>query len=219
MGMMQRILWNNRREFLEGILVTAQISLIAIAVATGVGLVICLLRMYCRPLRWLATLYIEFCRSTPIYVQLMWVNYVWPEIFGWPQSFFAAGWAALALQSSGYLAETFRSGIEGIARGQREAALSTGLTPVLTMRWVILPQAVLMMTPSLMNQFLVVVKSSCLVSVIAVPDLMYRALRLTSIWFEPIEILSFTAFLYVTIVFVLSAAIKWYSDRLRSRYA
>ncbi len=219
MGMMQRILWNNRREFLEGILVTAQISLIAIAVATGVGLVICLLRMYCRPLRWLATLYIEFCRSTPIYVQLLWVNYVWPELFGWPQSFFAAGWAALALQSSGYLAETFRSGIEGIARGQREAALSTGLTPVLTMRWVILPQAVLMMTPSLMNQFLVVVKSSCLVSVIAVPDLMYRALRLTSIWFEPIEILSFTAFLYVAIVFVLSAAIKWYSDRLRSRYA
>jgi polar amino acid transport system permease protein len=219
MGMLQRILWNNRGEFLEGLLVTAQISLIAIAVAMAVGLVICLVRIYCGPLRWLAILYIEFCRSTPIYVQLMWVNYVWPELFGWPQSFFAAGWAALALQSSGYLAETFRSGIEGVARGQREAALSTGLSPVLTMRWVILPQAVLMMTPSLMNQFLVVVKSSCLVSVIAVPDLMYRALRLTSIWFEPIEILSFTAFLYVAILFALSAAIKWYADRLRSRYA
>ncbi len=219
MGMLQRILWNNRGEFLEGLLVTAEISLIAVAVAMAVGLVICLVRMYCRPLRWLAILYIEFCRSTPIYVQLMWVNYVWPELFGWPQSFFAAGWAALALQSSGYLAETFRSGIEGVARGQREAALSTGLSPFLALRWVILPQAVLMMTPSLMNQFLVVVKSSCLVSVIAVPDLMYRALRLTSIWFEPIEILSFTAFLYVTIVFALSAAIKWYSDRLRSRYA
>lgn len=219
MGMLQRILWNNRGEFLEGLLVTTEISLIAVAVAMAVGLVICLVRMYCRPLRWLAILYIEFCRSTPIYVQLMWVNYVWPELFGWPQSFFAAGWAALALQSSGYLAETFRSGIEGVARAQREAALSTGLSPFLALRWVILPQAVLMMTPSLMNQFLVVVKSSCLVSVIAVPDLMYRALRLTSIWFEPIEILSFTAFLYVTIVFALSAAIKWYSDRLRSRYA
>lgn len=219
MGILQRILWNNRGEFLEGLLVTGQISLIAIAVAMAVGLVVCLVRMYCRPLRWLTILYIEFGRSTPIYVQLMWVNYVWPEIFGWPQSFFAAGWAALALQSSGYLAETFRSGIEGIARGQREAALSTGLSSFLTMRWVILPQAVLMMTPSLMNQFLVVVKSSCLVSVIAVPDLMYRGLRLTSIWFEPIEILSFTAFLYVVIVFALSAAIKWYSDRVRSRYA
>jgi polar amino acid transport system permease protein len=219
MGMMQRIIWNNRGEFYEGLLITGQISLIAIAVAIAVGLVICLIRMYCRPLRWLAILYIEFCRSTPIYVQLMWVNYVWPELFGWPRSFFAAGWAALALQSSGYLAETFRSGIEGIARGQREAALSTGLSPSLTMRWVILPQAVLIMTPSLMNQFLVVVKSSCLVSVIAVPDLMYRALRLTSIWFEPIEILSVTAFLYVVIAFAVSAAIKWYSDRVRSRYA
>jgi polar amino acid transport system permease protein len=218
MGILQRIIWNNRGEFFEGLLITGQISLIAIAVAVVVGLVICLIRMYCRPLRWLAILYIEFCRSTPIYVQLMWVNYVWPELFGWPRSFFAAGWAALALQSSGYLAETFRSGIEGIARGQREAALSTGLSPSLTMRWVILPQAVLIMTPSLMNQFLVVVKSSCLVSVIAVPDLMYRALRLTSIWFEPIEILSFTAFLYVVIVFALSAVIKWYSDRVRSRY-
>ncbi len=219
MGILQRIIWNNRGEFFEGLLITGQISLIAIAVAIVVGLMICLIRMYCRPLRWLAILYIEFCRSTPIYVQLMWVNYVWPELFGWPRSFFAAGWAALALQSSGYLAETFRSGIESIARGQREAALSTGLSPSLTMRWVILPQAVLIMTPSLMNQFLVVVKSSCLVSVIAVPDLMYRALRLTSIWFEPIEILSFTAFLYVVIVFALSAAIKWYSDRVRSRYA
>jgi polar amino acid transport system permease protein len=219
MGIVQRIIWNNRGDFLEGLLVTGQISLIAIVVAMAVGLVICLIRMYCRPLRWLAILYIEFCRSTPIYVQLMWVNYVWPELFGWPQSFFAAGWAALALQSSGYLAETFRSGIEGVSRGQREAALSTGLSSYLTMRWVILPQAVLMMTPSLMNQFLVVVKSSCLVSVIAVPDLMYRGLRLTSIWFEPIEILSFTAFLYVGIVFALSAAIKWYSDTVRSRYA
>lgn len=214
-----RILWNARWEFVSGLVVTAEISLIAFVVAVAAGLVVCLLRMYCRPLRWLAILYIEFCRSTPIYVQLMWVNYVWPEIIGWPTSFFAAGWAALALQSSGYLAETFRSGIEGVSRGQREAAASAGLSPYLTMRWVILPQAVLVMTPSLMNQFLVVVKSSSLVSVIAVPDLMYRALRLTSIWFEPIEILSFTALLYVVIVFALSAAIKRYSDRLRTRYA
>lgn len=219
MDVFRRTIWNHLGEFRDGLIVTAEISFIAIVVAMAVGLLVCLVRMHCRPLRWLAVLYIEFCRNTPIYVQLMWVNYVWPEIIGWPQSFFAAGWTALALQSSGYLAETFRSGIESVVRGQREAAFSTGLSPAQTMRWVILPQAVLMMTPSLMNQFLVVVKSSSLVSVIAVPDLMYRALRLTSIWFEPIEILSFTAFLYVVIVFALSAAIKWYSDRLRNRYA
>ncbi len=219
MDVYRGIIWNNRLVFLDGLAVTAEICLIAIAVAMAVGLLVCLVRMYCRPLRWLAILYIEFCRSTPIYVQLMWVNYVWPQLFGWPTTFFAAAWAALALQSSGYLAETFRSGIDSVAHGQREAAFSTGLSPYLTMRWVILPQAVLTMAPSLMNQFLVVVKSSCLVSVIAVPDLMYQALRLTSIWFEPIEILSFTAFIYVVIVFALSILIKWYSDLVRARYA
>jgi polar amino acid transport system permease protein len=147
------------------------------------------------------------------------VNYVWPDLIGWPKSFFAAGWMALALQSSGYLAETFRAGIEGIPRGHIEAAHSLGMSRPLTLRRIVLPQAVLLMAPSIMNQFLVLVKSSTLVSVIAVPDLMYQALRLTSVWFEPIEILSFTAFLYVVIVFALSEAMKRYSDRLRARYS
>ena len=126
--------------------------------------------------------------------------------------------AALALQSSGYLAETFRSGIEGVNRGHVQAARSLGMPSALTFRRIVLPQALITMSPSIMNQFLVVVKSSTLVSVIAVPDLMYEALRLTSIWFQPIEILSFTAFLYIVIVFSLSYAMKRYVDRLRRRY-
>ena len=219
MDVLRRTIWNQRDKFLEGLAVTGEVCLIAMAAALLLGFVVCLLRLYCRPLRWAAVLYIEFFRNTPIYVQLMWVNYVWPEIFGWPHSFFAAAWCALGLQSSGYLAETFRAGIEGIGRGQREAAYSLGMSSAQTMRRIVLPQALQTMAPSIMNQFLVVVKSSTLVSVIAVPDLMYQALRLTSVWFEPIEILSFTAFVYVGIVFALSAAIKWYSDRLRARYA
>jgi polar amino acid transport system permease protein len=69
-----------------------------------------------------------------------------------------------------------------------------------------------------MNQFLVVVKSSTLVSVIAVPDLMYHALRLTRIWLEPIEILTVTALLYILMVFTCSSLIKCYTDRLRARF-
>ena len=115
-------------------------------------------------------------------------------------------------------AETFRAGIEGVNRGHIEAARSLGMSTPLTLRRIILPQAFHVMSPSIMNQFLVVIKSSTLVSVIAVPDLMYQALRLTAIWFEPIEILSFTAFIYVVIVFTLSWIFKWYTDRLRLRY-
>jgi polar amino acid transport system permease protein len=214
----RRTIFNNWDKFLTGLIVTAEICFIGFTVAVVLGLIACLIKKYVTPLRFLANFYIQFCRNTPIYVQLMWVNYVWPDIIGWPTSSFAAGWMALALQSSGYLAETFRTGIEGITRGHIDAAHTLGMSFGLTMRRIIIPQAFLNVAPSIMNQFLVLAKSSTLVSVIAVPDLMYQALRLTSIWFEPIEILSFTAFLYVVIVFVLSNAIKRYTDKLRFKY-
>lgn len=218
MDVLRRTVWNHVDRLIAGLAVTGEVCAIAMAVALVVGLLVCLMRLYVRPLRPLAVLYIEFARNTPIYVQLIWVSYVWPELFGWPRSFFDAGWAALALQSSGYLAETFRAGIEGVARGHREAAHALGMSPVLTMRRIVLPQALLVMAPSIMNQFLVVVKSSTLVSVIAVPDLMYHALRLTRIWLEPIEILSVTALLYILMVFAFSSLIKLYTDRLRARF-
>src|SRR5262249_61777558 len=103
--------------------------------------VLCLVRLYVAPLRPLAVLLIEFFRDTPIFVQLMWVAYVWPEVFGFPDSFFNAGWLALGLQSSGYLAETFRAGIEAVPRGQRDAALSAAMSDAPTFRRIVSPPA------------------------------------------------------------------------------
>jgi polar amino acid transport system permease protein len=214
----QRVVFRNFDLFLSGLWVTAQICVIAFAVAIVLGMAACLVKLYVRPLRFAANLYIQFCRNTPIYVQLLWVNYVWPDVIGWPTSFFAAGWMALGLQSSGYLAETFRAGIEGVPRGHVEAARSLGMSRFQNFRRIVLPQALLVMASSIMNQFLVLAKSSTLVSVIAVPDLMYQALRLASKWFEPIEPLSFVAFVYIVVIFVLSHAMKRYADRLQSRY-
>jgi polar amino acid transport system permease protein len=218
MGAWQNTILKNLDLFASGLWVTTQICLIAFSVAVVFGLTLCLIRLYVPLLRPFGIIITEFCRNTPIYVQLLWVSYVWPDLFGWPNTFFAAGWTALALQSSGYLAETFRSGIEGISKGHAEAAYSLGMSPAHTIFRILLPQAFLTMAPSIMNQFLVTVKASTLVSVIAVPDLMYQALRLTSKWFQPIEILSFTAFLYIFIVFVISQAFKQYSDSLGRRY-
>ena len=214
-----RTLWRNREVMLDGLVVTLQVTTIGFVGAVVVGLTLCLIVMYVRPLKWPARFFIEFFRATPIYVQLLWVNYVWPGVFGWPNSFFEAGCAALAVQSAGYLAETFRAGIEGISRGHIEAARAQGMPRALIMRRIVLPQAFHTMAPSIMNQFLVVIKSSTLVSVIAVPDLMYQALRLTAIWFEPIVILSCTALVYIVVITALSLLFKWYTDRLRNRYA
>lgn len=218
MDVFQRVVLSNTDALLSGLWVTVQISVVAFVLALALGFGAAMVRLYVRPLRHLAEVYIQFCRNTPIFVQLLWVAYVWPDVLGWPRSFFAAGFTALALQSSGYLAETFRAGIQGMDRGQRESAYSLGMSPALTMRRIVVPQVLLVMSPAIMNQFLVVVKSSTLVSVIAVPDLMYHALRLTRVWFEPIEILTFTACLYVAMIFSLSTLIKRYTDRLRARF-
>jgi polar amino acid transport system permease protein len=214
----ERLVWNQRDVLMQGLLVTIEVCALAFALAIAGGLLLCLTRMYVRPLRPIATVLIEFFRATPILVQLMWVAYVWPEVFGWPTTFFTAGWVALGLQSSGYLAETFRAGIEAVPRGHREAGYSVGMSPVLVFGRIVMPQSALMVAPSIVNQFTVIVKSSTLVSVITVHDLMFQALKLVNVWYEPIEILTATAGLYIVFVFLVSLAGKSLADALRSRY-
>ena len=218
MGNWERLVWNQRDALLAGLGVTVEVCLIAFVCAIIGGLALCLVRMYVPPLRAIAIGLIEFFRATPILVQLLWVNYVWPEVFGWPNTFFAAACVALALQSSGYLAETFRGGIEAIPKGQREAAISVGMSPVLVFRRIVLPQVLLSAAPSIVNQFTVIVKSSTLVSIITVQDLMFQSQKIVNIWYEPIEILSATAAIYILCIFIVSAAGKHLADALRRKY-
>jgi polar amino acid transport system permease protein len=213
-----RIVWPNVPLLLQGLLVSAEICVLGFVAALIAGFVAALVRLYLPPLRWLAVGYIEFCRATPIFVQLVWVAYVWPELFGWPRDFFTAGWVALALQSSGYIAETLRTGIEAVARGHREAAYALGMRPGATLRRIVLPQAFLTVAPSLVNQLIVVVKSSTLVSVIAVPDLLYQVLGIVNKYYEPIEILTLTALIYVAVTTPLSLLLNGLSARIRYRY-
>ena len=218
MGNWERLVWNQRDVLLAGLGVTLEVCAIAFIAAIAGGLALCLIRLYVAPLRPIAILLIEFFRDTPIFVQLMWVAYVWPEVFGFPHSFFTAGWLALALQSSGYLAETFRAGIEAVPRGQRDAAFSAGMSQPQTFTRIVMPQVALASAPSIVNQFTVIVKSSTLISVITVPDLMSQSQKLVNVWYEPIEILTATAAIYITFVFLISIAGKLLSDRLRQRY-
>jgi polar amino acid transport system permease protein len=218
MGNWERLVWNQRDVLLAGFAVTVEVCLIAFVAAIIGGLVLCLVRLYVAPLRPIAIVLIEFFRDTPIFVQLMWVAYVWPELFGFPNDFFTAGWLALGLQSSGYLAETFRAGIEAVPRGQHDAAFSAGMSRVQAFHRITMPQVLLASAPSIVNQFTVIVKSSTLVSVITVPDLMSQSQKLVAIWYEPIELLTATAAIYIIFVFLISACGKLLADRLRLRY-
>jgi len=218
MGNWDRLVWNQRFLLLDGLLVTVEVCALAFLAAIVGGLALCLVRIYVRPLRPVAIALIEFFRATPIFVQLMWVAYVWPELFGWPTAFFTAGWLGLGLQSSGYLAETFRAGIEGVPRGHREAGYAVGLAPLTVFRRIVMPQVAITVAPSIVNQFTVIVKSSTLVSVITVPDLTLQAMRLVNVWYEPIEILTATAAIYIAFIFLVSLAGKLCADALRRRY-
>jgi polar amino acid transport system permease protein len=214
----ERLVWNQRGLLWQGLTVTVEVCVLAFALAIVGGLVLCLVRLHVRPLRPVAVALIEFFRATPIFVQLMWVNYVWPELFGWPNSFFTSGWVALGLQSSGYLAETFRAGIEAVPHGHREAGYSVGMSSFQIYRRIVLPEALLTVAPSIVNQFTVIVKSSTLVSVITVPDLMLQAMKLVNVWYEPIEVLTATAVIYIAFVFLVSSAGKALAGFHRRRF-
>lgn len=203
-----RLLWEYRSPLLAGIGMTVLLSVLAMLISLVVGLVACIGVMSRHRLaRAPSRLFVEFGRNTPIIVQLIWVHYALPDIIGVKFTPFVSSLIALSLQTSGYLAEEYRGGIEGIDRGQTEAARSLGLPNRLVMRLVILPQAVTRILPGLLNQFVTCFKSTSIVSVIAVPDLMYEAGLIVSETFVAMPVYTFAALVYFLLVLGISTAV------------
>ena len=209
------LLWDYRDPLLAGIGITVVLSLLAMAAAVVLGFVACMGSMArLAPLRWVFFLFVEFCRNTPILVQLIWVHYALPDIIGLKFSAFTSSLIALTLQSSGYLAEEYRAGIESIEKGQVEAAQSLGMTRARLMARVVLPQALMRILPGILNQFVTCFKSTSIVSVIAVPDLMYQAGLIVSITFMSMPVYSFVALVYFLLVLAVSSLVRAAARRL-----
>jgi polar amino acid transport system permease protein len=210
-----RILLDYSDVLLRGLAVTIELSIISMAVALVVGMIACLgCLSHLRLLRYPATLYVEFCRDTPILVQLIWVHFAWPGLFGVKFTAWDSAIVALALQSSGYLAEEFRAGIESIDKGQVEASQSLGMTYLRLMRRIIVPQAVIRMMPGILNQFVTCLKSTSIVSVIAVPDLMYQAGMIATATFQPMQVYTMIALIYFLLVLIIAFAVRQATKRL-----
>jgi polar amino acid transport system permease protein len=209
------IFYDNLDLLLSGLWVTIQISLLAFTISLFVGLLLCLGTISrTRVLRWPAILVVEFCRNTPILVQLVWVHFAWPEILGITLSPWASATTALALQSSGYLAEEFRAGIESIDRGQVEASQSLGMTYGRLMYRIVVPQAVIRVLPGILNQFVTCFKSSSIVSIIAVPDIMYHATLIVSQTFLPMPVYTVVALVYFLLIMGISSLMRLATQRL-----
>jgi len=117
--------------------------------------------------RWMSTIYVELIRGTPALLQLFYIYFVFPA-FGIRLSAFLCGVIGLTINCSAYMSEIYRAGIQSVAYGQREAAQVLGLSRWLTMRLVILPQALRVVVPPLGNVFISLFKDTALVSTITV---------------------------------------------------
>ena len=197
--------------FLEGVRNTLIIAFFTVLLGTILGTVMAMARMSrIKPLKWIATAYIEFFRGTPLMVQLMFIFYGLPMIgVSFPEvSFipdfdrFAAGIVAMSLNSCAYVAEIIRSGIQAVDKGQMEAARSLGFHHKQAMTLVILPQAVRNILPALGNEFVTIIKESSIVSVIGIADLMYRAKGVIAKTYNSLECLAVAAIIYFILTFV-----------------
>ena len=157
--------------FARAAVVTMQVSITGMIIAIGLGLTLAITRVFAPAwIAWLASLYIELMRGTPVLIQLFFIFYGLPSV-GIKLSPFWAGALGLGLNYAAYEAEIYRSGLFAIPRTQWEAALALGMTRWQAMREVILPQAVRVVIPPITNEFLSLLKDSSLVSIITMVDL------------------------------------------------
>ena len=199
------ILWGYRWLFLQGLGVTVAFTIAIVVFGLLIGLLAGLGTLSrLRALRWLSSAYVEFFRCTPLLVQLIWFYYAMPVLSGLEMSAVSASVVALSLYGGSFYAEIIRGGIVSIDAGQSEAGAAIGMTPFQIMRRIVLPQAFKRMLPPLMNQSIIQFKNTSLVSVIAVPDLVYQSQIAAHDSYRPLELYTAVAVIYFAILFPLT---------------
>ena len=209
--------------FYEGIRNTLIISAFSVLTGIVLGTLMAMMRMSkIFPLRMIAIAYIEFIRGTPLMVQLMFIFYGlpmigvrFPDISFIPDfSRFAAGIVAMSINSCAYVAEIIRSGIQAVDSGQMEAARSIGYSHSQAMAYVVLPQAIRNILPTLGNEFVVVIKESSIVSVIGIADLMFRTKDVIAVTYRTMASLAIVAIIYFCMTFLGGRLIAWMERRM-----
>jgi His/Glu/Gln/Arg/opine family amino acid ABC transporter permease subunit len=198
-----------------GLAVTLKVSAISELVGIAVGLVVALCRLSTfMPLRYLAVAYIDFLRGIPVLVMLLWVYYGFSILFGLNFSEMEAAVIGLGFSYAAYIAEIFRSGIQAIPVGQREAGRTLGLARWQVMVYVVLPQAVRIIIPPMGNTVISMLKDSSLVAIIAVSDLMRQTMVAASETFRPFELYAAAAIIYYILTFITARLVTVVERRL-----
>ncbi|HBC4474091.1 TPA: ABC transporter permease subunit [Staphylococcus aureus] len=203
--------------FLKGIKITILISLIGVALGSILGAFVALMKLSkIKIISWIASIYIEILRGTPMLVQVFIVFFGITAALGLDISALVCGTIALVINSSAYIAEIIRAGINAVDKGQMEAARSLGLNYRQTMKSVIMPQAIKNILPDLGNEFVTLIKESSIVSTIGVGEIMFNAQVVQGISFDPFTPLLVAAALYFVLTFVLTRIMNMIEGRLNA---
>lgn len=218
------LFWEYRVTLLQGLEIDILIFLASGALAATLAFGIGLTRLSRhRVLRGLSAAYAELFRNTPELVLIVWVYYVLPVLLtlALGRRFDFSPWLAsvlaLGFAYSGFMAETVRAGLLSVPHGHVEAALSVGMTRFKVLRRIVVPQALRRMLPEALNQFVSLFKATSIVSLIAVPDIMYRVAMINVQEMRPMPLYTGAALLYCAVVISTSQVIQQLSNRWRRR--
>lgn len=210
--------------FLDALLMTVLLSLATVLISSVLGSLVALMKISgSRILRAIATAYVSFIRGTPLMVQIFMVFYGLPmlginlpsvDFFGTDFSRFFSGLLALVINSTAYVCEIVRGGIQSIDDGQMEAARSIGFNKRQAMTFIIFPQALKNILPALGNEFVSVIKESSQVSIIGLAELMYITTTVRSISFRSFEPLLIVSILYFIVTSVFSLLVRKMEKKL-----
>ncbi len=193
---------------------TVILSFLSFPLAIALGLLIAIGRLYGRPwLRGPLTAYVEFLRGTPLMLQLYFIFFFLPEI-GVQIPAFWTGILGLAINYSAYESEIYRAGLQAIPRGQMEAALSLGMSRGLALRRIIVPQAVRIVIPPVVNDFIALFKDTSVCSVVTIVELTKRFSVLSLSTQATIELMAMTAILYLMMSYPMSLVARYLETRM-----
>ena len=216
--------WQYIELFKQGLITTLSLSALTVIFGFILALIIALIRLSkLRPFDWLATAYVEVFRATPMLVQLFVIYYVvfggitLPsfKLFGFIRfERFLPGVVALSMNSGAYLSEIIRAGIQSIDIGQTEAARSLGMTRSMTMKQIILPQAIKNILPAIANEFVTIIKESSICYTIGVQEIMYAVNATKGATYRIAEPLIIATAVYFCLTFPTSKIIAYFERRM-----
>ena len=200
---------------LEGYGYTLSLSFLGMFFSLIIGLVLVVLDMSkIRILQYFTAVYIALFRAIPLLVLILWVYYGLPVGSSINLTPFVASVLALALADAAFEAEVFRSGIQSIPQGQIDAADGLGLTFIQKFRLIILPQAIRIILPTLVNQFVYMLKMSSLASFIGMTDLTRLATELVVTAYRPLEVYSFLVLEYLVLILIATWFARWLERKM-----